>query len=212
MQSGIYIIFNIKNKKIYVGSTVDFDHRFAEHKNRLKNNNHSNSHLQNAWNKYGEDCFTFIKYISVQVEKLIIEEQKYIDLWKPEYNKSPLASSSLGRKASEETKKKISESKSGSKHPNFGKETPKEVRDKISRSLSGANHPNFGKKLSDETREKMRQSSSGPKNHNFGKPKSDEVKEKIRESKTGKRHSEETKSKMSIARKRYLDKKKETQQ
>ena len=58
--SGIYKIINIINEKTYVGSTISkFNRRWNCHKCQLRNHNHGNKYLQNAWNKYGEDKFIF---------------------------------------------------------------------------------------------------------------------------------------------------------
>jgi hypothetical protein len=59
MESGIYIIKNIINSKLYIGSTCNFKTRFKYHLKKLRNNNHDNQKLQKAWNKYGEDNFIF---------------------------------------------------------------------------------------------------------------------------------------------------------
>lgn len=59
-KTGIYIIKNLVNSKIYVGSTkIAFHTRKTKHLNSLRNNTHYNEHLQNAWNKYGEENFVF---------------------------------------------------------------------------------------------------------------------------------------------------------
>lgn len=61
---------------------------------------------------------------------------------------------------SEETKKKISESKKGEKHPMYGKHHSYETRRKISDAHKGEKHHLFGKHLSEETRRKMSENSS----------------------------------------------------
>jgi len=56
----IYSILNKLNGKIYVGQTSrPFKRRVTEHKSKLRGQNHRNPHLQNAWNKYGDDAFVF---------------------------------------------------------------------------------------------------------------------------------------------------------
>ena len=56
---GIYQILNKNNEKRYIGSTSDsFRKRWNLHKYHLRNNKHKNSHLQYAWNKYGEQTFS----------------------------------------------------------------------------------------------------------------------------------------------------------
>ena len=57
--SGIYKIVNIKNGKVYVGQTYDLTYRWLRHRSDLNTNSHYNKHLQNAWNKYGQENFRF---------------------------------------------------------------------------------------------------------------------------------------------------------
>lgn len=56
---GIYCIKNQVNNKMYIGSSLNILRRFREHKKVLKYEVHHSYHLQNAWNKYGEDSFSF---------------------------------------------------------------------------------------------------------------------------------------------------------
>ena len=56
---GIYKITCLVNGRIYIGATTDSYKRFEKHKWMLQHNQHSNSDLQNAWNKYGEENFAF---------------------------------------------------------------------------------------------------------------------------------------------------------
>tara|TARA_B110000503_G_scaffold94145_1_gene141910 strand:- start:5115 stop:5864 length:750 start_codon:yes stop_codon:yes gene_type:complete len=56
---GIYIIKNNIDQKVYVGASKDTHVRLGMHKTQLRANRHHNIHLQNAYNKYGEDKFTF---------------------------------------------------------------------------------------------------------------------------------------------------------
>lgn len=56
---GIYQIKNKKNGKVYIGSSIELSKRLYHHRCVLNNNTHKNNHLQNAWNKYGEESFEF---------------------------------------------------------------------------------------------------------------------------------------------------------
>ncbi len=56
---GVYIIQNIINHKSYIGASNDTYKRICDHKMWLRKNNHDNIHLQAAYNKYGEENFTF---------------------------------------------------------------------------------------------------------------------------------------------------------
>lgn len=56
---GIYTIQNKLDNKIYVGQSVNVYNRLIHHRKKLRANNHDNEHLQNAYNKYGEESFLF---------------------------------------------------------------------------------------------------------------------------------------------------------
>jgi group I intron endonuclease len=56
---GIYCIRNVVNKKVYVGSSVNIDSRWSNHRTLLKTGKHRNQYLQRAWDKYGEQNFEF---------------------------------------------------------------------------------------------------------------------------------------------------------
>lgn len=141
MNSGIYQIQNIVNNKAYIGSTRNLNRRKADHFNKLSHNKHSNKHLQNAFNKYGQDAFVFEIIEYCDPDQLIIREQWYLDNWNPEYNirikaennsgltwskitRQKILIKLLGRKLSEDTKNKISKSMLGKNVLGFGKEHP----------------------------------------------------------------------------------------
>lgn len=54
-------------------------------------NKHQNCHLQNAWNKYGEDKFHFSIVELCPTDSLLIKEQYFIDMLNPEYNQTVTA-------------------------------------------------------------------------------------------------------------------------
>lgn len=112
--SGVYIIRNIINGKVYIGSSKDITHRWSLHKSDLNKNKHHSRHLQTSWNKYGKENFEFKILEKVNEDILCEIEQKYIEFYKSHkrnngYNINPNAGSSAGRKVSEETKKKASD-------------------------------------------------------------------------------------------------------
>ena len=59
MYGYIYQIINNEEQKCYVGKTKDVKKRKNDHFNELKQNIHINKKLQEAWNLYGEDAFSF---------------------------------------------------------------------------------------------------------------------------------------------------------
>ena len=62
MTGYIYQIYCSKNGKSYIGQTVNFTIRQNRHLRELRKNIHCNLALQNAFNKYGEDCFYWKKW------------------------------------------------------------------------------------------------------------------------------------------------------
>lgn len=64
----------------------------------------------------------------------------------------------LGKHHSEETKRKLSELRKGSKNGMFGKKIPDEIKEKVSQKLRGKLNPQYGKHLSVETKLKISQS------------------------------------------------------
>lgn len=84
--SGVYCIMNTQNGKKYIGSSRNIYNRWLKHRANLRGNYHPNSHLQNAWNKYGEGSFHFFILCKCSEELLLEREQEYIDKLNPEYN------------------------------------------------------------------------------------------------------------------------------
>lgn len=95
-----------------------------------------------------------------------------------------------GAVVSEETRRKLSESRSGEKHYLWGKR--------------GELSPLWGKSRSEETKRKMSEARQGEKHPLWGKKHSEETKRKMSETRTGKIFSEEARRNMKIAQTRYL--------
>ncbi len=172
INSGIYKITNIINDKIYIGSAINFKQRWYQHKYYLKLNKHQNKYLQNAWNKYGNDSFIFEIVEYCEKEKLIEQEQKWMDLTKCfnleiGYNLVSFAGNQLGFKHSNESKLKMSIALKGRKLSEEtklkmkGRNHTKETKEKIRLSLKD-------RKRSEETRRKISENKKGKmqsKNH-----------------------------------------------
>jgi group I intron endonuclease len=197
-KSGIYLIKNIINNKVYVGSAVNIHKRWKEHKKHLKEGKHHSCHLQHAWDKHGEQNFKFeiIEEVS-NPDHLLSYEQVYLDYYKSYeeergYNICKVAGSQLGMKRTEETRQKMREA---------AKNISEETRQKMREASIGRKHTeetkqklreaNTGKKLSEETKQKLKKTSKM-----LGKKQSEETRRRIGEARRGRKHSEETKQRI----------------
>ena len=97
----------------YVGSAVRLAVRFSNHKSELRGGTHPNVHLLRAWRKYGESSFRFVTLLLCDLPQLVFFEQRTMDQMKPAYNIERCASSSLGRRSTDETRMKISQAMKG---------------------------------------------------------------------------------------------------
>lgn len=173
----IYIIKCFKNKKIYVGSSADVNRRLRGHLSNLKSNIHENVILQRAFNKYGEDAFSFeILETCLSHEDMLSREQYWINTFsatkdKDGYNMRPVSGSNLGFKHTPEAKEKIRQARLNKKH------TP-------------------------ETKAKIAAKNAGNKNAKGAKY-TDAQRQQCRLNRLGKKHKEETKLLMSIKMKKH---------
>lgn len=140
----IYKVTNILNGKMYIGQSIHPKRRFTEHKNGSKS-----KILSAAIQKYGEENFKFDilcwcpdKSYADMVEMKLIEAH---DTRMVGYNiciggeglGSGKDHPKFGMKATDETRRRIAESKMGELNPMFGKENTPEQKAKISESLLG---------------------------------------------------------------------------
>jgi group I intron endonuclease len=187
--SGIYIVLNTKNGKVYLGQAQDLRKRWQNHRSALRRGHHCNHHLQNAWNKYGAKAFQFKVLEYCPIEQLNEREQHHITIYRARgmaYNLTDGGDG--GRNPSVETRQRISESLKG-------KTRSIETRAKISESLKGrkcAPRP----PCSEETRKKL--SEAGKRRSNSAK-----TRQKISESNKGKSFSIETRHKISEGLNRF---------
>lgn len=104
MKNCVYRIINVKNNKVYIGSTINAERRKLEHFSQLEHSVHINDYLQRSYNKYGKDAFIFnVIESNLKEDELLKKEQHYINLFNSSnsnfgYNISEYASRPDGRK------------------------------------------------------------------------------------------------------------------
>lgn len=199
---GIYIIRSISNNKVYIGQSYGIESRINKHLRCLRNGNHINKHLQSTYNIYGEDNFKFdvVETLDNNVDNEIIteREQYWIDFYKSnirEFGFNKRGAGSKGR-LSDETKLRI-------KLSNMCKCVSDETRRRISESKKGIvtkNRRKIGEfKWSDEQREKFMNTMRN-KEHAFNKGlkvHTEETKKIISDKKRGVKLTLETRKKIS---------------
>lgn len=192
----IYCIKNLVNSKLYVGKTTWADNnRFNCHKNTLRKNTHYNTHLQRAWNKYGECNFTFeVIEKCLHEDELNFLETYYIKHYasndlKYGYNKSL---GGEGNPMSQSTKDKLSKSKKEYftknehwfKNKKHSDESLKRMSEGLKNFYKENGHPIKGRTCSPDH---IKKNSEAQKKYNLENPNPFE----------GKLHSEKTKTLMS---------------
>ena len=168
-RSGCYKIVNHTNGKMYIGSAVNMQRRMVRHRTDLRGGRHDNGHLQRAFDRDGEDAFTFEVIAPCDPGSLLEWEQAFIDAGEPEYNilrvagggrygiahspetKAKMSAAAQGHTLSAESRAKLSASRTGKKLPPF----TQEHREKMGAAQIG-NKRWLGKKHKPETIEKIR--------------------------------------------------------
>jgi hypothetical protein len=96
--SGIYSITNLRNRKVYVGSSKTIGSRWEQHLRQLNRNSHTNHALQRDWNQYGSGVFEF-KVIEINPLNLLTAEEVWIarlNSYIKGYNQTPNGQSGGG--------------------------------------------------------------------------------------------------------------------
>jgi group I intron endonuclease len=145
---GIYRITCEGNKKQYIGSTKNsFEKRKGNHWTALRRGKHRNPVLQAAWNKYGEEAFSWHVILECDESVLLQEEDRLMRLH------NTLSPNGFNLKEAErpvitdETRAKMSASKMGEKNSFYGKKHTPEVLQILKEKC--------GHEMTDEIKEKQ---------------------------------------------------------
>lgn len=169
--SGIYCIENIINNKKYIGQSIHIKERWTKHIAELNNGTHHNDYLQKAWNKYGEENFSFyiLEECSINLldEKEICYINKY-DSMNRSYGYNLTSGGQLRKNSiSKETRDKISHAVKNS----YVNSELKEIRrlqrleywadPKNKEKIIGQNNVMYGIHHTDESKRKMSEHKKG---------------------------------------------------
>jgi group I intron endonuclease len=183
--SGIYKIQSIcKPDRVYIGSAKNIYRRWNEHKNKLQNNKHHSNKLQRHYNKYGKNDLDFKILLLCNIDKLLVKEQCFINIYQPYLNGSLLAKGIIPSEYMIEQRNNYYKNH---QHPMLGRHHSEETKEKmrVSQKLRYIKSP-----ISDETRKKHSMAKMG-NNYAVGN-----------KNRLGKHHivSVETRNKMSKSR------------
>lgn len=76
--SGIYMLYNLTNHKIYIGQTENIQKRAKQHKQLLESNLHSNKDLQTDYNSGCDFAFVVLEMCESGQKYLLVKELQYI--------------------------------------------------------------------------------------------------------------------------------------
>lgn len=154
---GIYAIACVGNGRRYVGSAVNFEKRWKLHIAQLDAEKHGNRHMQRAWLKYGKAAFVFqiLEHVS-DVKDLICREQFHIDAIGPEFNICRVANSKQGVTATPETRAKLSAAHVGRPSAKRGIPLSADTKRKISETKTGVKLGPYGEARKEAVAKAMR--------------------------------------------------------
>lgn len=154
--SGVYIIINDITKEFYIGSSINVNIRISHHFGQLKRNVHNCERLQENYNKYSYDDYSFyILYRSEDKEHIRHKEQELLD---DNYDNPLLLNTTTKNNnwVDERNGKKV--------------KLYKEKLSDYAKTRTGSKNPFYGKKHSEETRQKIRERHLGKENESCHKP------------------------------------------
>lgn len=171
VKSGVYRVYCLANRRMYIGSSGNLESRLNEHQRDLRLGRHPSAKLQADYNRWGKFRFRFeILELVRDNQSRLDREQHWIDSTQYTksgkfgfgYNLSPSSRDSSGVKWSGKSRELASAA-----HSNPSGET----RDKMSKAQLGRKHSNaskakmslshLGRCLSDKTRTKIGDAVSG---------------------------------------------------
>ena len=197
-QSGIYKI--TINDKVYVGLSVDIVKRIMCHKSLLRNNRHSNNHLQSAYNKYKSFDWEVLEEDKEWIEEKEIMWIDKLDTYKNGYNQND---GGAAGKSTEESRRKQSIASSGKNNPMYGKDwRVGKTKEELVRYSAVAAEKSRNRLVKQSTIEKLRILNAAEKNPLWCGVSTEEMIEKVLEHQSVIKAAEELDINKSTIRKR----------
>lgn len=167
MKCGIYEIICIVNEKRYIGSSKNINDRFKRHISSLRKGSNPAKYLQESFNEFGEDNFSFRIIEEIEEDNLGERERHWIiclnTVFPNGFNGSLGGETGLRSKSlSEDAKIKMSKRNAGKGNPNYGNKWTQSMKDNASIRLKG-NGKDIPK--SHEHKENISKSGKGKHNH-----------------------------------------------
>jgi len=160
---GVYLIRNLINKKVYVGSSENIRKRLIQHTSDLNLKIHHSKILQRSIEKHGVSNFKVSVLEYTCKSDILARERYWLNFYSSYnpiygYNICKFPGNTKGRKHSEESKLKMSNNRkgltSGTKNPFFGKKHDlnfiKRMSEERKIAFVGTNNPNYNKNIKNE--------------------------------------------------------------
>ena len=153
----VYMILNKYNNKIYIGATKNYEDRIKQHLRALKNGRHHNKELLNDFQNNKADLHFSILFEPDDMNEVYIKEEYYINHFNSKikgYNKADGGKYNRGYEQSDYAKRiasQVHSQKIGELNSFYGKKHSQESKKKMSESLKSRKP----RKLSEEELKKF---------------------------------------------------------
>jgi len=154
---GVYIIINDKTKEFYIGSSTDINRRMSHHFANLKKNKSNCERLQENYNCYNHEDFSF--YILYRSDDEEYIREKELELLEDNYDNPLLLNTATVNnvwindrnpskvKSFKSKLSKAAKQKTGSKNPFYGRHHTQETKEKLRKAHKGKSNPTCQKAI-----------------------------------------------------------------